>query len=218
MMIKVILTVFMVFVFIPVFAVALPEDNTQEVEKIITTEEPINSIEQVQPSHAITSPIEQDTRTQPSPVIESTGDTFEFPLLRTFGGLGLVLCLIIALFFAGKKYFPQYFQKAVSEKNLKILETLSMGDKRSIALIEIADKHFLVGNTPNQINLLTSFSKSISLTSESDDEQMSSQGAEKKEFRNLYEVEKERPATHSASPLSEDVWAKMRLLREALEK
>ena len=152
----------------------------------------------------------------------SYNDAYEFPLFRTIGGLGMVLCLMIGLFFVGKKYFPQYFKKADSAKSMKIIETMSMGDRRSLALIQVADKRFLVGSTPHQINLLSSIPDSVSLIAGSDDKPPASQNEDKKKssssFRNLFEFEKKRTVSHSGSPLPEDVRTKMRLLREALER
>ena len=87
-------------------------------------------------------------------------------MFRAMGGLGLVLFLMIAGYFAARKFAPRYFAKGASETNLKIIETLSMGDKRSISMIQVGNSRFLVGNTAHQINLLTELPESISVVSE----------------------------------------------------
>jgi len=75
-------------------------------------------------------------------------------LVKTAGAVGLILCLIFAGFWAFRKFAPQYFGGRTGPKTLRLAETIMMGDKRSIALIELGDQRFLVGSTPNQISLL----------------------------------------------------------------
>jgi flagellar protein FliO/FliZ len=155
-------------------------------------------------------------------VVEAPAEEFRFPVLRTLGGLVLVLTLIAAAFFAAKRFFPQFFIKCSTEKNLKVIETLPMGDRRSIALVQFADRQFLVGSTPHQINLLSTLQEPIPLVSEPEGLKAQPKGAAKKghksPFRNLFEIEKNRPSQHMANPLPEEVRNKMRQLREALER
>ncbi len=162
------------------------------------------------------------TQTQPPQSGELKEADLQFPALRTLGGLGLVICLMVAGYFAAKKFAPRYFSKGTAEKNLKVIETLSMGDKRSISMIEVGNSRFLVGNTANQINLLVALPDHVSLVSEPEMELAIPKAATAKEssvpFRNLFEVEKKRPTQHAGHPLPEDIRLKMRQLREALER
>ncbi|HSW39783.1 MAG TPA: flagellar biosynthetic protein FliO, partial [Acidobacteriota bacterium] len=107
-------------------------------------------------------------------------------------------------------------------RNLKIIETLGMGDKRSISILEVGNKRFMVGNTPHQINLLATLSETMSLASEGetvpDDVNTNTRGESKMPFRNLFEVEKKRPLNQAGNALPEDLRLKMRQLREALER
>jgi len=168
---------------------------------------------------AVASPADQGPA---APVPETKDADLQFPILRTLGGLGLVVCLMIAAFFAAKKFAPRYFNKPASERNLKIIETLSMGDRRSISLVEIANSRFLIGNTPHQINLLAALPEPLSLVSEPETAPAPSKIVSRKEsripFRNLFEVEKNRPLQYAGNPLSDDLRAKMRQLRDALER
>ncbi len=146
-----------------------------------------------------------------------------FPIARTIGGLGLVVCVMIGTYFAARKFAPRYFTKAGSERNLKVIETLAMGDRRSISLIEVANSRFLVGNTPHQINLLASLPEPVSLLSEPSTLTSNQKETKREEsrvpFRNLFEVEKKRPAAqYMGHPLPEDIRTKMRQLRETLER
>jgi flagellar biogenesis protein FliO len=155
---------------------------------------------------------------QPAPVTPATAAPSDapalpdYPVLRTLGGLGLVVSLIVLGFFAARKYAPQFFNKKPGEQKLKILESLSMGDKRSIALIQVDGACYLVGNTSQQINLLAQLSDfnpgKTGYGSDSGDS-----------FRKLYEVEKKQSAARGTpKPIPADVRAKMRQLREALEQ
>lgn len=144
------------------------------------------------------------------------------PIIRTIGGMGLVIVLMVAAFFAVRKFAPRYFNKTASERNLKLVETLSMGDKRSIALIEVANSRFLVGSTPQQINLLAAMPEAFSISSEPDEASTALKTVITKEsrtpFRNLFEIEKNRPSQLAQNPLPADLRAKMRQLKEALER
>ncbi len=177
---------------------------------------------EAQPQESQSPEIFFQAQSQEPLISESPAEPFQFPVFRTIGGLGLVLSLMVALYFGARKYFPQYFQKTDSEKKLRMLETLSMGDRRSIALIQVAGTRFLVGNTPHQINLLTTISEPIPSVNEAATSTSPNIEQENKEsvdsFRNLFEFEKKRPVQNSASPLPEDIRKKMRLLREALDR
>lgn len=152
--------------------------------------------------------------------VEAAGGDMQLPVIRTIGGMGIVVFLMIATFFGAKRLAPRFFNKPASERNLKLLETLSMGDRRSIALVEIGNNRFLVGNTAHQINLIATLPEPVSLVSESESPSATSKGASRKEakFRNLFEIEKNRPTHYAASGLPEDLRTKMRQLREALER
>jgi flagellar biosynthetic protein FliO len=154
--------------------------------------------------------------------VPGIGADFQFPLLRTLGGMGLVLFLMIGAYCAFKKFSPQYFNKQRAEKNLRVIETLAMGDRRSISLIEVADSRFLIGNTPHQINLLAALPDDISLVSESAAMPAGFSKPTRRDggthFRNLFEVEKKERPRNGGNQLPDEIRAKMRQLREALER
>ena len=158
---------------------------------------------------------------QATPAAETPAAGMEFPVLRTIGGFTLVLSLILIAFLVARKIAPQYFNRCTPEKNLKLIENLSMGEKRSIALIQVGNKRFLVGNTQHQVTLLSPLEDSFSLVSEAEKnpsaESLPANPVDP--FRRLYETEKNqsvpRPAKEKTIP--PDVRAKMRQLREALE-
>lgn len=171
---------------------------------------------------------QESPSTTPAPVpavssVEARGAEMPFQVYRVIGAMGLVLCLMVGGFFAAKKFAPRFFNKPSSERDLKIIETLTMGDRRSISLIEVANSRFLIGNTPHQINLLAALPEPAVLVSEPHIVPTPAKVSNKKEsagtpFRNLFEVEKHRTRRYSASPLPEDIRTKMRQLRDALER
>ena len=146
----------------------------------------------------------------------------DYSMFRAIGGLGLVTFLLIAGYFAARKFAPRHFAKGASDKNLKIIETLSMGDKRSISMIQVGNSRFLVGNTAHQINLLTGLPESISIISEPEALSVPPKASSPKEsmvpFKKIFEIEKKRPTQLATNPLPEDIRNKMRQLREALER
>ena len=168
------------------------------------------------------SPAVFETQPPATPATEAREPNLGFSMIRTIGGLGLVICLILAGFFAAKKIAPRYFAKSASERNLKVIETLSMGDRRSVSMIEVGNSRYLIGNTPHQINLLAALPDPISLVSEPDTLPATAKSVARKEsmssFRNLFEVEKKRSTQYAGNPLPEDIRTKMRQLREALER
>jgi len=157
-----------------------------------------------------------------TPVPDVQDADMQFPVFRTLGGMGLVICLMAVAFFAAKKFAPRYFTKPASERDLKILETLAMGDKRSISLIEVAHTRYLIGNTPHQINLLAAFPETISVASGVEPVAAAPKKANRKGtgnlFRNLFEIEKGSPQQLAGHPLPEDLRLKMRQLRDSLER
>jgi len=59
------------------------------------------------------------------------------------------ICLRLRAAFAGVKIQRR-------QRRLRLCETLSLGDKRLIALVEYENQRFLVGATPQRISLLQS--------------------------------------------------------------
>lgn len=143
-----------------------------------------------------------------------------FSFLKVVGGLGLVLSVIIFGTFAVRKYAPQYFGKRASDKSLKLVETIAMGERRSIAIIEVEDRRLLIGNTPNQITLLASLSDGASFLSghEMASAPVVASPTPSTSFKNLYEFEKNGPNRNKTKSIPPDVRAKMRQLRESMDR
>ncbi len=167
-------------------------------------------------------PMESASMQASSPAAEAPMEEYQFPVFQTIGGLGLVLSLIAGGFFGLKKIAPQYFAKCTAGKTLKVVETLPMGDRRSISLIQVANSRYLIGNTAQQISFLTALPDAVSLVSEPEippvEPGKESKKGSKRPFRNIFESEKNRSTLQTGHPLPEDLRTKMRQLREALER
>ena len=159
------------------------------------------------------------TVTQPAQPVEAPPST-DFALIRTVGALGLVVSLIVIGFLAARKFMPQLFGRQIGGQRMKLVESLSMGDRRSIALVQVDDSWFVVGNTASQISLLARLPWEFSLSSEREVSNIGpSAGADSKDRpRKLYEVERQPASAGKAKSIPPDVRAKMRQLREALEQ
>lgn len=143
------------------------------------------------------------------------------PAIKTVGGFGLVLSLILVGFMLFRKFAPQYMGKHTQERFLRLIETLPMGEKRSIVLVQAGARKLLLASTAGQITLLTSLVDAAGPASLNGGQpaENDSSAAPLGNFRNLYEMEKKassmRPAARPTLP--PDIRGKMQELRKALE-
>jgi flagellar biogenesis protein FliO len=148
-----------------------------------------------------------------------------FPTIKTVGALGLLASLVMVGFLVLRRLAPHYFARKPGEKVMRLLETLSMGDKRSLAVVEVAGQRFLVGNTPSQITLLAPLTDNLT---PSDQRQEGAAAArptgptvavKRNGFVNALLSEKNGigRAKPQADRIPPDIRGKMRELREALE-
>jgi flagellar biosynthetic protein FliO len=148
-----------------------------------------------------------------------SGESGTYLLARTFGGLGLVISLIILAYVAVRRYGPKYLRRQGAQGALKVIETLPIGEKRSISLIQVEDRRLLIGNTQQQITLLAQLPATIEAAIEPGREPLPrSTPGTVSSFRKLYEVEKSQSTLPQAKAIPQDLREKMRQLRDALEK
>jgi flagellar protein FliO/FliZ len=171
----------------------------------------------VQPAEKAPTPV-QETNVSEAPAGGSA-----LNVVQAFGGLGLVLCLIAGCFFAARKFAPQYFARHAGGKNLQLLETLPMGEKRSIVLVQAGGKRLLLGSTANQISVIAQLDEPLASPAENPPAVVPTTDARKDpspSFHNIYNLEKGR-GLHppgKAKTIAPDVRAKMKQLRESLER
>ena len=76
-------------------------------------------------------------------------------MLRTLGALLLIVGLIVAAAWGMKRFGGARFGKAVDDApNLQVLNSVGLGDKRSIAVIRFGERTMLIGSTAQSITLL----------------------------------------------------------------
>lgn len=163
-------------------------------------------------------PVPQPQIEHSEPVAVST----DYSMVKAAGGFGLVLCLIALAYVGGRKLFPKYFVRGAAEKSLKLVETLAIGEKRSIAVIEFEGQRMIIGNTPNQVTLLATLPMKLSLVEDSPATpapsfEFSKSKIASDSFRGLYEIEKTN-GRGNRKAIPPDIQAKMRQLRESLEQ
>jgi flagellar biosynthetic protein FliO len=199
-------------------------------DSAVATPSPSVQASAAEPASSNYAPASDSAAVKPGPsaqasAAEPASSNYDFPVLQTLGGFGLVISLIFIGVFLAKKFVPQYFGKNSGEKHLKVLESLPLGDKRSIALIQFDNKRFLVGNTTHQISLLSPASGFHSSASDSEVSSLANFNnvagkTNGNSFRSLYEADKVNSPGNGSNGkiIPPDIRAKMRQLREALEK
>ncbi len=76
-------------------------------------------------------------------------------LMRTMGGLLVVFILMLGLAFAWKK-FGMRAPRAATGTHMELVETLSIGVKRSLSLVRVGDQMLVVGSGEHDLTLMTS--------------------------------------------------------------
>lgn len=74
--------------------------------------------------------------------------------------VGFILIVYLA-YFATKKMGKRLSIRGVGNKNIKILESISVGQNKSIAIIETAGKVLLIGITQNEITLISELDENM---------------------------------------------------------
>lgn len=75
-------------------------------------------------------------------------------LFEMVGNLMLVLGLMLLLAWLAKRYLPKKLGALGEGEHIKLLQSLPLGPRRFVSLVEADGKRFLLGVTDNQINLL----------------------------------------------------------------
>ncbi len=180
-----------------------------------------------QDASTLTAPDNTTTRSSVEKVMEKADTAIPeqgmgwVEIAKTAGGFGLVLCLILGGYVMFRKFAPQYLARRPGERELRLVENLPLGDKRSVAVVQAGAQRFLLACTPGQIALLTPLSApplpAVAGASDILDSQPAKAFAGN--FRSLYEQEKKaspaRPPVVKALP--PDIRGKMLELRKALE-
>jgi flagellar protein FliO/FliZ len=74
--------------------------------------------------------------------------------LKATGALLLILALILTLAFLLRRYMPNQFGVIGKKRLIQVVETVSLGEKRNLALVKVGSEHLLLGSTPSSISVL----------------------------------------------------------------
>jgi flagellar protein FliO/FliZ len=78
-------------------------------------------------------------------------------VIRTFGALALIVGLIVAIAYGIRKFGgPRFGATRDDSPELSVLSSVSLGDKRSLAVVKFGERTLLVGSTAQAITLLVS--------------------------------------------------------------
>ncbi|MDH7599113.1 MAG: flagellar biosynthetic protein FliO [Sedimentisphaerales bacterium] len=75
-------------------------------------------------------------------------------LVRTVVALAIVLGLILAMAYLINHLGPRF--RKVQGRQLRLVETMPLGARRALHVVEFANRRYLIGSTTSQITLLAS--------------------------------------------------------------
>jgi len=145
----------------------------QDKEERVTTE-PKRIVEQ-KPGEGLEYPVSASQ----SPLSSSSSGTSlsdweaPFSITKISGSILFVLALVLALAVFVKRYLPGRFGVTGRRKIIQILETASLGEKRSLIVVQIEHENLLLASTPTNVSLI----KAISLGDPSENAVKSVSGA-----------------------------------------
>ncbi len=93
-----------------------------------------------------------------SPAFSATTAPPELDWLSAFGSLAVVIVVILALAWLLKK---MRVPAMGNQKGLAIIRQIPVGTKERIAVVKAGEEQFLVGITPNSINLISRLKEPI---------------------------------------------------------
>lgn len=83
---------------------------------------------------------------------EATDDTLSGTLRKMTLAVLVVVALGVAVMYASKKIMPKLSHS--EGKKIKLIETVHLGSRKTIHLLEIAGQQILIGSTPDRITKL----------------------------------------------------------------
>jgi flagellar biosynthetic protein FliO len=74
--------------------------------------------------------------------------------IRASGALLLILGSILLITFFLKRFLPRHFGALGERRFIEIIESASLGEKRSLSIVKVGEEHFLIASTPGSVSLL----------------------------------------------------------------
>lgn len=78
--------------------------------------------------------------------------------LSIIGTIVLMIAVFAAAYFVSKYVGKHYRPNYGSSKNITVLESTVIGKDRSLLLVKVGEKAFLIGSTPNEFTFLSELS------------------------------------------------------------
>ena len=108
-------------------------------------------------------------------------------ILQIISALALVFGLLGALYWLTNRYSGKFGSN--SNRKIRLVEKLPLGDKRSLILVEIGQQSYLVGSTPQNISMLAPLEKEESICDQETPDEIENQ-VESSGFRRVLELMK----------------------------
>jgi len=129
--------------------------------------------------------------------------------MRTASSLALVIGFIFLTAFAVKKFFPNALKNLDKNKNFRVIDRQSIGQRREVVVMQIYGKKLLLGVTPSQINFLAelepeSLSEERTKEEKVEDSMVKERSAEKPFKEQLSKLSKENIKTGKRLDVSEE--------------
>lgn len=83
---------------------------------------------------------------------ETGSDGFGSALYRMIIAVAMVILLGMAAIYASKKVMPRF--SVAQGKKIKVIETIHLGSRKTIHLLEVENQQILIGSTPDRITKL----------------------------------------------------------------
>jgi len=148
------------FLFVPTAGAVEPEAEIISAVETEKTAAPVENKAGIEQSGTMTSSPAGETIAK-APAMELTPGSLSPDLfwssIKSVGALICVLAVILAGTYFLKRAMPSRFGALGSQKMMQILESATLGDKRSLHLVKIRDSYILIGSTPTQVALLETF-------------------------------------------------------------
>lgn len=93
-----------------------------------------------------------EPNTKPASIYQA--DNLALTSLRTIGSCILVLGVIFGLFFLLRRVAPHRFGNTASQKLVRVIESVPLGERRSVVLVGVGGERYLLGTTAQNISLL----------------------------------------------------------------
>lgn len=90
--------------------------------------------------------------------------------LSIIGTIVLMIGVFAAAYFVSKYVGKHYKPRYGASKNITVIDSTAVGKDRSILLVKVGEKVFLIGSTPNELTYLSELSAE-QFASDSDTEQ-----------------------------------------------